>query len=474
MNGTDLCYMGAVEALRLMKEKRLSPVELMDAVIARAEAVAPRINPFTQTFFDSAREQARAAEARYAAGRRTRALEGLPLAVKDEEPIKGLPASSGCTALRDEVASENSYLVERCFRAGASMHVRTTTPEFSCAAVTHTRLWGVTRNPWNPQFTPGGSSGGTGATLAAGAATLGTGSDIAGSIRIPAACSGVVGFKPPYGRNPQNRTFNLDFYCHSGPMARSVADCALLQNVMAGPHPKDIATLKPKLRLPLSYDSVAGMKIAFSMDLGYFEVDEDVQRNTRDALDKLRNAGAVVEEVELGWTPMVMTAARNYLGHLFGNMISPVMRRHRYEMMPYAVEFAESGMRTTAEDFVESLTVAGEMYDELGPLLERHHVLVCPTNALAAVPADHDSTRHRVTINGVEVDPMLGWCMTYPFNVTSRCPVLQVPSGRDRHGVPTGVQIVGRTYDDATVFRVGAAIEAADPWYATEKHRPVI
>ena len=129
-------------------------------------------------------------------------------------------------------------------------------------------------------------------------------------------------------------------------------------------------------------------------------------------------------------------------------------------------------MRTTGEDFVESLAIAGELYDTLGPLLERHHALVCPTNALAAVPADHDSTRQRVTINGVEVDPMLGWCMTYPFNVTSRCPVLSVPSGRDRHGVPTGVQIVGRTYDDPTVFRVGAAIEAADPWYTTAKHRP--
>ena len=472
MESSDLHYLGAVEALRLMKEKRLSPVELMDAVIARAEAVNPHINAFSQCFFERAREQARAAEAKYAAGRRTRALEGLPLAVKDEEPIEGLPASQGCIGLKDEVSTYTSYIVERCFRVGALMHLRTTTPEFSCAGVTHTRLWGVTRNPWNPQFTPGGSSGGTGATLASGAATLGTGSDIAGSIRIPAACSGVVGFKPPYGRNPQNHIFNLDFYCHSGPMARSVADCALLQNVMAGPHPRDIATLKPKLRLPLDYDSVAGMKIAYSMDLGYFEVDEDVRRNTRDALDKLRDAGAEVEEVEIGWTPTVLTAAMNYLGHLFGNTIATVLRRHRHEMMPYAVAFAETGMRTTGEDFVESLAIAGELYDTLGPLLERHHALVCPTNALAAVPADHDSTRQRVTINGVEVDPMLGWCMTYPFNVTSRCPVLSVPSGRDRNGVPTGVQIVGRTYDDPTVFRVGAAIEAADPWYTTAGHRP--
>ena len=473
MQASDLCYLGAVEALRLMKAGRLSPVELMDAAIARAEAVTPRINPFSQTFFERAREQAVKAEARYAAGRRTRALEGLPLAVKDEEPIEGLPASQGCVALRSETGTETSAIVERCLRAGGIMHARTTTPEFSCAAITHTRLWGVTRNPWNPEFTPGGSSGGTAAALAAGAATLGTGSDIAGSIRIPAACSGVVGFKPPYGRNPQGRIFNLDFYSHSGPLARSVADCALLQNVMAGPHPRDIATVKPKLRLPLAYDSVAGMKIAVSMDLGYIEVCEDVRRNTGEALDKLRDAGATVEEVDLGWTPSVLTAAMNYLGHLFGHAIAPMLRRHRHEMMPYAAWFAEFGTRTTAEDFLDSLVVAGEMYDRLGPLLERHDVLLCPTNAVAAVPADHDPARHKVAIGGVEVDPVFGWCMTYPFNLMSRCPVLQVPSGRDRHGVPTGVQIVGASFDDATVFRVGAAIEAADPWYLTPERRPV-
>ena len=472
MAGNDLHYLGAVEALALFKAKKLSPVELMDAAIARAEATAPAINAVSQSFWDRARDAARKAEAKYARGARTRALEGLPLAVKDEEPIAGLPASSGCLALKDERADETSYIVERCFRAGAIMHARTTTPEFSCAAVCHTRLWGVTRNPWNTRFTPGGSSGGSGAMLAAGATTLATGSDIGGSIRIPAACSGVVGFKPPYGRNPQGHVFNLDFYCHSGPMARSVADCALLQNAMAGPHPRDIASLKPKLRLPLRYAPIKGMKIALSMDLGYCRLDADVRRNTEAFAARLRDAGAVVEEVDIGWTPRVLTAAMNYLGHLFGNIMAPVLRRHRHEMTNYATAFGDFGARTTAADFLDSLEVAGEMYDALGPILERYQALICPTNALAAVAADFDPGRQRLEIDGGEVDPMLGWVMTYPFNVMSRCPVLQLPSGRDRNGVPTGCQIVGRTYDDATVFRIGAAVEAADPWYRTAAHRP--
>ena len=472
MSSSDLHYLGAVEALKMFRSRKLSPVELVDAVISRAESVAPELNPFSQTFFDRAREQARKAEARYAKGNRTRSLEGLPLAVKDEETIKGLPATSGSIAYRDAIGEETTYIVERCFNAGAIMHLRTTTPEFSCAGVCHTRLWGVTRNPWNRDFTPGGSSGGSGASLASGAATLATGSDIAGSVRIPASCSGVVGFKPPYGRNPQGHIFNLDTYCHSGPMARSVADCALLQNVMAGPHPRDIATVKPKLRLPLEYAPVKGMKIALSMDLGFCEIDEDVRRNTLDAVDKLREAGAVIEEVEIGWTWEVLTAAMNYLGHLFGNSIAPALRRHRNELMPYTVDFADFGIRTTGEDFLDAQKVAGEMYDVLGPLLEKYDALVCPTNALAAVPADFDSTKEELTINGVKVDPMLGWVMTYPFNITSRCPVLTVPSGLDRNNVPTGLQIVGRTYDDPTVFRVGAAVEAADPWYTNPERRP--
>ena len=474
MTDSDLHYLGAVQALDLFARKQLSPVELMDAVLARADAVQPTINAFSQTFHEQARDKARKAEARYARGARTGALEGLPLAVKDEETIKGLPASSGCVALKSNIATETSFIAQRCFDAGGILHARTTTPEFCCAGVTHTRLWGVTRNPWNTDYTPGGSSGGAGASLAAGATTLATGSDIGGSIRIPGSCSGVVGFKPPYGRNPQGHIFNLDFYCHSGPMARSVADVALLQNVMSGPHPRDIASLKPKLRLPLAFPSVNGMKIAWSMDLGFYEVDQDVRRNTLAVLQKLTDAGAICEEVDLGWTPRTITAAMNYLGHLFGNYIAPMLRRHRHEMMPYAVEFADFGARTSGADFVESLAIAGEMYDTLGPVLRKYQGLVCPTNALAAVPADHDSTRDRVLINGTEVEPMLGWAMTPAFNIMSRCPVLAVPSGRDRNGVPTGVQIVGPTYEDKTVFRIGAAIEAADPWYATAAHRPAL
>lgn len=472
MTDTELCYIGATEALAAFKARRLSPVELVQAVIARAEAVEPRINAFTATFFEQALERARRAEARYAkTDGRTRPLEGLPVAIKDESYIKGQVTTNGSLALRNDVATFTSPGVERLLRAGAIVHARTATPEFSCAAITHSRLHGVTRNPWNTDFTPGGSSGGSAAALAAGATTLANGSDIGGSIRIPASACGLVGFKPPYGRNPDDPPFNLDFYCHTGPLARSVRDCAVMQNVMAGPHPGDIASLRPKLRIPEKLGGIEGWRVAYSIDLGYAEVDSEVTANTLAAVEALRAAGATVEAVELGWTWSALTAAMNYLGLLFGASIARFLRRHRHELTDYALAFGEESQRISAEDYLSSLEVAGEMYNTLGPILEKYRVLVCPTLALPAVPADHNPVRDRVRINGIEVDPELGWCLTYPFNTLSRCPVMSMPSGQAVNGVPTGVQIVGRTYDDVSVFRAAAALEAADPWY-TPARRP--
>ena len=177
-------------------------------------------------------------------------MEGLPVAVKEEAEIAGQHNTLGSLPLRDVIAGQTSAFVQRIIDAGGIVHARTTTPEFSCAPITWSRLWGVTRNPWHTGYSPGGSSGGSAAALAAGTATLATGSDIGGSIRIPASFCGVVGFKPPYGRVPEVATFNLDHYCHEGPLARTVADCALLENVIAGPHPSDVVSIRPKLEIP--------------------------------------------------------------------------------------------------------------------------------------------------------------------------------------------------------------------------------
>jgi amidase len=473
MRDEDLCYMPATEALARFRDRSLSPVELMRAVIARAEATEPGLNAITFRHFDEAMDGARKAEGRYARGGRVRPLEGLPVAIKDESYIKGKPTSNGSLILKDHVADHTSPVNDRILRAGAIVHARTATPEFSCAGYCWSRLWGVTRNPWNPAFTPGGSSGGSGTVLAAGSATLATGSDIGGSIRIPASMTGTVGYKPPYGRNPEDPPFNLDFYCHNGPMARTVRDAILLQNVMAGPHPGDIASLRPRLRLPMEMRPIKGWKIAYSMDLGMFEVDHEVQANTRAALDVFRALGATVEEVDLGWPADALDAGLTYLRHIFGAYIGQLLAEHGDEMTDYTRAFAEAGVQSRAIDFVQSLEVAGQMYATLGPLLERYDLLICPTTAVPSVPADFNQHGGTVKINGKVVNPMLGWVMTTPFNMLSRCPVLSVPSGRAANGVPTGIQLVGRTYRDADVFRAGLAYETATGgWFGTAGARP--
>lgn len=473
MSDLDLCYMPASEALKRFKAKKLSPVELMETVIRRAEATKEKVNAFTNTHFDEAMALARKAEAKYAKGKKTGALEGLPVGIKDESYIKGKPTTGGSLIMKDYVAEHTSTMNERILQAGGIVHARTATPEFSCAGFTWSRLWGVTRNPWNTKFTPGGSSGGAGASLAAGTSPIATGSDIGGSIRIPASTCGVVGYKPPYGRNPDDPPFNLDFYCHTGPLARTVEDAILLQNIMTGPSPLDIASLRPKLTLPTKFRPIKGWKIGYSMNLGAFEVDPEVVKNTKKALDVFRSLGAEVEEIDLGWGPEVLEAGLAYLRHLFGAFLSKMLPEHGDLMTSYARRFAEEGAKSKATDFVNSLEVAGRMYMTLGPLLEKYNVLICPTTALPAVSADFDQTKEEVKINGKVVDPMLGWVMTTPFNTMSRCPVLSVPSGHAKNGVPTGIQIIGRTYCDEDVFRAGMAYEkAVGGWYGEKAKRP--
>jgi Asp-tRNA(Asn)/Glu-tRNA(Gln) amidotransferase A subunit family amidase len=464
---TELHYLSATDALRAFRSRELSPVELLEAVIARAEAVEPTVNALCHTFSDEALEQARAAEARYAGrGPAPRPLEGIPLAIKEEEPIAGQPWTQGSLLYKDLVADRTSAFAQRMLDAGAIVHARTTAPEFSCTGFTHSLIWGVTRNPWNPDCAVGGSSGGAGAALAAGTTTLASGSDIGGSIRIPASFCGVVGFKPPYGRVPVDPPFNLDTYCHSGPLARTVADCALFENAIAGPDPSDGTTLRPKLELPERFEDVAGMRIALSVDLGDWPVDPEVRENTLGVADALRRRGAVVEEVDLRVPRReVLRAAAIHFHLAFGAWIGQQTRAHPDETTAYAARFARWAEEYAAGGtHLDGLVIEAALYPPVGALLERFDVLVCPTVGTRGLAAGDDYADHGIEVGGEALEFYFESLMTPPFNVMSRCPVLAVPSGFASNGVPTGVQIVGRSYDDETVFRAGAALELERPW----------
>ena len=471
----DLVYLSATEAIQLFRSKELSPVELMNAIREHSEEVEPKINAYSEEFFDMAAEKAKEAEKRYLEKKSTpRPLEGLPVALKDEHSIEGFSATEGSLLTKDTIAEYTHPIVDRIIEAGGIIHARTTMPEFAVAGFTHTKMWGITRNPWNLEYSPGGSSGGSGAALAAGTATLATGSDIGGSIRIPASFSGVVGYKPPYGRVPALPPFNLDHYCHDGPMARTVADCALLENVIAGPHPWDVVSLRPKLTLPEKFGDIKGWKIALSIHLGDFPVDDEVAANTRGVAEALRQAGATVEEVEFSWKKEdINRAAWIHYGTIFGPAISGLVLENRDLAMPYTVDFAERAI-TAYEQMtaIEGLELEGLMYVELGQLLEKFNALICPTNSVSALQAGEDYIETNIEINGVDLVHYDDMFLTIPFNIASRCPVLSVPSGRANNGVPTGVQIVGPSFADEKVFQIGAAIEAVRPWFTDPSWRP--
>ncbi len=376
--------------------------------------------------------------------------------------------------MREVVATETAAFVQRIIDAGGIVHARTTTPEFSSAPVTWTKLWGVTRNPWNTSYSPGGSSGGSAASLAAGSTTLATGSDIGGSIRIPSSFCGVVGFKPPYGRVPEVAPFNLDHYCHEGPMARTVADCALLENVIAGPHPSDVASIRPKLEIPERLESAAGLRIALSVDLGCYNVDADVAANTLAAADRLRDAGASVQEVTLPWDLDTIARTVNiHFGMIFGASMKEINDKFGDQVTPYVKRLIADSERVSKDDFYAGLGLEAAIYAPLGQILEEYDALICPTFAVPALPAEYD-TADAIEVNGIPVERWLDVLMTLPFNIASRCPVLNVPSGLSRDGVPTGLAVVGKTYDDVTAFRVAAAHEERLPWLTASGPRPAL
>jgi Asp-tRNA(Asn)/Glu-tRNA(Gln) amidotransferase A subunit family amidase len=472
----ELCWLTATEAARLFRERQVSPVELLEALIDRAERVEPVVNAFASTYYDEALEAARRSEARFARGEPVGPLEGLALVLKEnlDSALEGTVSTDG-TLWKSAVDDHTSPSVERLVAAGAIVHARTTMPELGWAWNCYTRRHGVTRNPWNPDFSPGGSSSGSAVSLAAGTTTLACATDALGSLRHPSAMCGILGFKPPYGRNPLHPSVNFDFFKHIGPMTRSVADSVLMQNVMSGSHPMDPNTVTEVVTLPAEFPDLKGLRIAYTIDFGCFPVVEDVRRETLATLDILREAGAEVVEVPVEWAGAVYKASARYTDHMYGDGFQAAVRDHPDEACDYTSWFAKLAGEVTAEEFHQALVLAGYAWrDHFGPLFLDHDAFVCPTLAFHHVPADNKPWEDSILVHGQLVNDHAA-VMTGLFNVYSRCPVLATPSGfTSEEGLPTSVQIVGRPFDDVMVYRVAAAVERARPWYDTPAQRPAL
>lgn len=455
-----LCYLSATEALSMFRSRTLSPVELLKAQIARAEAVEPQINAFTETFFDAAMAEARLAEARYMSrSSDPRPLEGLTVTIKDMLDQKGACTSRGSLIFRDHRADSDHPVVERVKKAGGIIHARTTTSEFAFGWVTATRLWGVTRNPWNPERTPGGSSGGAAASLAAGTSTLAIGADSAGSIRVPASLCGIVGYKPPHGRVPDPEE-GFDPYSVIGPMARSVADCALLQNVISGVHPRDITSLRQNVMLPTQGGASEGLRLAVSFDLGKTLPEPGIVAAIRGITARLQGQGIEIEEPTINWPDAAGDAARLHSACLFAPWFGDVVKRHGDQLCDYTRWTAEFMETCSLRDLMGSYEAAKRLYREVQPVLDSFDALMCPvvlTNAVSAAQKPWTEMQ----VNGVRVNSDYDWVATAQFNMLGELPVLTVPVGLDADGMPVGVQVIARSFDDARVFKVAAAIEAS-------------
>lgn len=471
MENIELAYLSGTEQLRLFAARSISPVEVLQAQISRAEVLEPKINAFSQTFYDSALKDALAAEQRYREGRQ-RWLEGLTLGVKETMAVRGTTTTHGSLIHRDDPPAKVSHpWVERLQRAGAIVHAQTTSPEFACAWVTSSRLNGVTRNPWDLSLTCGASSGGSAASLAAGTSTLATGTDIGGSIRYPAVQCGVVGYMPPHGRNPDVAPNNLDLYEHVGPLARTVSDCALMQNVGSGPHREDSATLRQRVQIPHAHSGIEGWRIGWTTDCGNKVVDPEVAAGFQVALRQLEAAGAIVEQVDLGWGQEVTEAACAHLDHLSGQSLVHAWEKHPELVCEYTAWYAKRASNSSRDRFVWAQDVASNMYKTLGPLLARFHGLVCPAFVTQKIRADA-MPWETIQVAGQTFDCDYQPSLLHPFNMIGRLPVIALPCGLGENGLPIGVQIITRTYDDTRAFRMATAMEKQRPWFDIAARRP--
>ena len=459
----DLGWLSALDLARLIRDKEVSPAEVMTAVLARIDALNPALNAYCTVAAEEASDLATAAEIGVLTGEELGLLHGVPVSVKDLVFTRRMRTTAGSRLLADHVPEEDAVAVERLRGAGAIIVGKTNTPEFGHKGVTDNPLFGATRNPWNPALTAGGSSGGAGAAVAAGLAPLALGTDGGGSIRIPASFCGIYGLKPSFGRVPSGPGLpGWETLAHTGPMTRTVRDAALMLDALAGPDDRDRHSLPADggaSYLEACDAGIAGLSVAWSADLGHGRVDPEVADLCAEAAVRFESLGCHVEVVMPTWDDpeeifRILASAEAFAAHRDRLAESEPL------LDPSFVELLRMGERITAEQYLRAVLRRRELWTEVHRFLARFDLLITPTLAVAAFPLDAPPIRE---IAGQPVSP-LGWTpFTFPFNLTGQ-PAASVPAGFTAAGLPVGLQIVGRRHADRTVLAASAAFEAEAPW----------
>lgn len=462
MASDELCWMTAVELAAAIRRKKVSPVEAVDTVLARIEKLNPKLNAYCTVTADLARRKAKAAErALMQKGARLGPLHGVPFSIKDLLITKGVRTTWGSKLYADHVPEEDAPAVERLKAAGAILVGKTNTPAFGWIGATHNLVFGITRNPWNPERTPGGSSGGAGAAVAAGMAPLAVGTDGGGSIRIPSCFSGIFGLKPSFGRVPVYPFSGAWSLSHAGPMTRTVADAALMLNVLAGPDERDPHSLPGQ---PIDYvealrGSLKGLRVAWSSTLGYATVDPEIQAVCQRAVKRFKEFGCKLEAADPGWPGPYEAWKVIFCGGI-ATRLALYLPERRQDIEPGLVRIIEEALKWPPTSYVQAWFDRLTFWDHARKFFAKYDLLLTPTVACQPFKVGLDNPTE---IAGRPI-PDYGWIpFTYPFNLTGQ-PAASVPCGFTRNGLPVGLQIVGRRFDDATVLRAAACFERAQPW----------
>lgn len=455
----DLAILSATELLRLYRAKRLSPVEVARAALDRIERYNGPLNAFRLVDEDRALADAKGSEARWQRGEPKGALDGVPTSIKDLILTKGWSTLRGSLITDpDQPWDVDAPSTARLREHGAVLLGKTTTPEFGWKGVTDCPLTGITRNPWNPSLTPGGSSGGAAAAVASGMGAFAIGTDGGGSIRIPCGFTGIYGLKPSFGRVPAAPLSPFGTVAHVGPMTRSVADAALMLTVIAEPDCRDWHALpydRRDYRIGLD-DGVKGLRIAFSPNLGYARVDAEVAKKVAAAVRVFSDLGAHVDELDPGFAnPWECFTKFWYAGA--ANLVRAFTPEQRKQLDPALAEIAEQGAAIPLLDYLDATNERGALGQHMDAFHQRFDLLLTPSLPIPAFQAGREVPEMP------DQDRWTDWTpFSYPFNLTQQ-PAASIPCGLTEAGLPVGLQIVGPKYDDALVLRASRAFESARP-----------
>jgi Asp-tRNA(Asn)/Glu-tRNA(Gln) amidotransferase A subunit family amidase len=456
------CFLSAVSMAEQIRQRKLSPIELVEAHLTRIEQLNPKLNAFVQGDAEGARRQARAAENALARNESVGPLHGVPISIKSSIEVKGMRCEAGSKLRAGFVAAEDAPLVSRRRNAGAIILGTTNTPELLMAWETDNLLYGRTNNPWDLSRTPGGSSGGEAAAIAAGCSAGGVGSDGGGSIRVPAHFSGICGLKPTPGRIPATGHFPTSVGPFAligvvGPMARTVADLKVLFEVMQGPDDGDPSAAPVPVRWP-SRDQVKELRIGYFEDDGRTPVTAETRAAVRASAKALRCAGFVVEP----FRPEGLESARKlwwqFFGIAGGMLLEPLTKGRDDDLSPLLKQFSSWVSREpphTAQTLLDAWIMRDVVRTNIFSQMREYPILLCP---VASIPAFRHGERSW-NIDGETVHYLDAWSYTEWFNLLGT-PAVAIPFGRSNEGLPIGVQIVARPWQEELVLSVAAELEA--------------